>query len=122
MLLLLLLSFLHLIACHSSPSMQPLCHDGEGYALLQFKQSLGINDSASSDPSAYPKVASWKVDGESRDCCSWDGVECDRDSNSSLFHLVHLRRLNLADNDFNSSKIPSEIRNLSSSKSLVCNI
>jgi len=35
------------------------------------------------------------------------------DSNSSLFHLVQLRRLNLADNDFNNSKIPSGIRNLS---------
>ncbi|KAJ6750418.1 hypothetical protein OIU85_000997 [Salix viminalis] len=59
------------------------------------------------------------------------GVECDRDSghvigldlsssflygsidsNSTLFHLVHLRRLNLSDNDFNNSEIPSEIRNL----------
>ncbi|KAJ6750409.1 hypothetical protein OIU85_000988 [Salix viminalis] len=112
--------------------MHPLCHEEESHALLQFKQSLVINESASSDPSSYPKVASWKVDGESRDCCSWDGVECDRDSghvigldlsssclygsidsNSTLFHLVHLRRLNLADNDFNNSKIPSEIRNLS---------
>jgi Leucine-rich repeat (LRR) protein len=35
------------------------------------------------------------------------------DSNSSLFHLVQLRRLNLADNDFNNSEIPSGIRNLS---------
>ncbi|KAJ6750421.1 hypothetical protein OIU85_001000 [Salix viminalis] len=112
--------------------MHPLCHDEESHALLQFKQSLAIDESASSDPSAYPKVASWKVDGESRDCCSWDGVDCDRDSghvigldlsssclygsidsNSSLFHLVHLRRLNLADNNFNNSEIPSEIRNLS---------
>ncbi|KAJ6315990.1 hypothetical protein OIU78_019295, partial [Salix suchowensis] len=111
--------------------MHPLCHDEESHALLQFKQSLVIHESASSDPSAYPKVASWKVDGESRDCCSWDGVECDRDSghvigldlsssflygsidsNSSLFHLIHLRRLNLADNDFKNSEIPSEIRNL----------
>jgi hypothetical protein len=84
-------------------------------------------------PSAYPKVASWKVvDGECGDCCSWNGVECDGDSghvigldlsssclygsidsNSSLFHLVQLRSLNLADNDFNNSEIPSEIRNLS---------
>ncbi|KAJ6303394.1 hypothetical protein OIU77_017297 [Salix suchowensis] len=111
--------------------MHPLCHDEESHALLQFKQSLAINESVSSDPSAYPKNASWKVDGESRDCCSWDGVECDRDSghvigldlsssflygsidsNSTLFHLVHLGRLNLADNDFNNSEIPSEIRNL----------
>uniref|UniRef100_A0A6N2K8W1 Leucine-rich repeat-containing N-terminal plant-type domain-containing protein n=1 Tax=Salix viminalis TaxID=40686 RepID=A0A6N2K8W1_SALVM len=128
---LLLLLFFHLRACHSSPSIHPLCHDEESHALLQFKQSLAINESTSSDPSAYPKVASWKVDGESRDCCSWDGVECDMDSghvisldlssiclygsidsNSTLFHLVHLGRLNLADNDFNNSEIPSEIRNL----------
>ncbi|KAF9665291.1 hypothetical protein SADUNF_Sadunf16G0107400 [Salix dunnii] len=112
--------------------MHPLCHDEESRALLPFKQSLVINESASSDPSTYSKVASRKVDGESRDCCSWDGVECDRDSrhvigldlsssclygsidsNSSLFHLVQLRRLNLADNDFKNSEIPSEIRNLS---------
>jgi Leucine-rich repeat (LRR) protein len=132
MVLLFLLSFFHHRACHSSPSMQALCHAEEGNALLQFKESLVIHRSASSDPSAYPKVASWKVDGESGDCCSWDGVECDRDSGhvvgldlsstclygsidsySSLFHLVQLRRLNLADNDFNNSKIPSGIRNLS---------
>uniref|UniRef100_A0A6N2MKB9 Uncharacterized protein n=1 Tax=Salix viminalis TaxID=40686 RepID=A0A6N2MKB9_SALVM len=48
-------------ACHSSPSIHPLCHDEESHALLQFKKSLVINESASSDPSAYPKVASWKV-------------------------------------------------------------
>jgi len=132
MLLLCLLSLFHLRACHSSPSMQPLCNHEESRALLQLKESLVINESASSDPSAYPKVASWKVDGESGDCCSWEGVECDGDSghvidldlsssclygsidsNSSLFHLVQLRRLNLADNDFNNSEIPSEIRNLS---------
>jgi len=132
MLLLLLLSLFHLRACYSSPSMQPLCHDDESHALLQLKESFVINESASSDPSAYPKVASWRVDGESGDCCSWDGVECDRDSghvigldlsssclhgsidsNSSLFHLVQLRRLNLAGNDFKNSEIPSEIRNLS---------
>ncbi|KAJ6865432.1 receptor-like protein 47 [Populus alba x Populus x berolinensis] len=132
MLLLFLLSLFHLRACYSSPSMQPLCHDDESYALLQFKESLVINESASYESSAYPKVASWKVDGETGDCCSWDGVKCDGDSghvigldlsssclygsidsNSSLFHLVQLRRLNLADNDFNNSEIPSEIRNLS---------
>ncbi|XP_061955006.1 receptor-like protein 7 [Populus nigra] len=132
MLSLFLLSFFHLRACHSSPSMQPLCHDEESHALMQFKESLVIHRSASYDPAAYPKVASWNVDRESGDCCSWDGVDCDGDSghvigldlsssclygsidsNSSLFHLVWLRRLDLADNDFNNSKIPSEIRNLS---------
>ena len=31
---------------------------------------------ASSDPMAYPKVASWIPD-EEHNCCSWDSVECD---------------------------------------------
>ncbi|KAG5253449.1 receptor protein [Salix suchowensis] len=107
--------------------MHPLCHDEESHALLQFKQSLAINESASSDPSAYPKVASWKVDGESRDCCSWDGVECDRDSghviglvppcsidsNSTLFHL--LETLMLTGTSF-SSQLPESIGNLKSLK------
>ncbi|XP_011032783.1 PREDICTED: receptor-like protein 12 [Populus euphratica] len=30
------------------------CHDDESHALLQFKESLVINESASSDPSGYP--------------------------------------------------------------------
>uniref|UniRef100_A0A2N9EM71 Uncharacterized protein n=1 Tax=Fagus sylvatica TaxID=28930 RepID=A0A2N9EM71_FAGSY len=100
--------------------------------LLQFKESFVINKSASSDPSAYPKVASWTLEGNNSDCCSWDGVECDEvtghvigldlnssclygsiNSNSSLFHLVHLQRLNLADNHFNFSQIPSTVSNLS---------
>ncbi|XP_062079011.1 receptor-like protein 9DC3 [Humulus lupulus] len=62
----------------------------------------------------------------------WHGVECDEitghvisldlsssylygslDSNSSLFNLVHLQRLNLEDNHFNYSQIPSAIKKLS---------
>ncbi|PNX78921.1 receptor-like protein kinase, partial [Trifolium pratense] len=62
------------------------------------------------------------------DCCSWDGIQCDEhtnqvihidlrscqlygrmDANSSLFRLVHLRVLDLSDNDFNYSQIPSKI-------------
>ncbi|XP_028085788.1 receptor-like protein 7 [Camellia sinensis] len=111
---------------------QPLCHAHESSALLQFKQTFSIVKSASSDPSSYPKVASWKLQGESGDCCSWDGVECDEDtghvigldlsssflhgsinSSSSLFSLVHLQRLNLANNDFDYSHIPTEISHLS---------
>ena len=34
-------------------------------------------------------------------------------SSRSLFHLVHLQRLNLADNYFNYSQIPSTVSNLS---------
>ncbi|XP_028093075.1 receptor-like protein 7 [Camellia sinensis] len=111
---------------------QPLCHAHESSALLQFKQTFSIDKSASSDPSSNPKVASWKLQGESGDCCSWDGVECDEDtghvigldlsssflhgsinSSSSLFSLVHLQRLNLANNDFDYSHIPTEISHLS---------
>jgi Leucine-rich repeat (LRR) protein len=78
------------------------------------------------------KVLSWRVEGDKSDCCSWDGVECDEhtghviglnlsnsclfgsiNSNSSLFRLVQLQRLNLAGNDFNGSHIPSQVRDLS---------
>lgn len=104
---------------------------------MQFKQTFSIDEFASPDPFAYPKVASWKLEGESGDCCSWDDVECDENkgqmigldlnssflhgsinSSSSLFYLVHLRRLNLAHNDFNYSQIPLEIGHLSGLTSL----
>ncbi|GFZ07062.1 hypothetical protein Acr_18g0012320 [Actinidia rufa] len=115
----------------------PLCHEGESSALLQFKHSFFINEHASRDRFAYPKVESWKLEGNTSDCCSWDGVECDHntghviglnlsssflcgsiDANSSLLSLVHLRRLNLADNHFNYSRIPSGVRRLSRLTSL----
>ncbi|XP_044471366.1 receptor-like protein 6 [Mangifera indica] len=86
-----------------------------------------INKFASPDPFVYPKVASWKVD---KNYYSWDKVKCNKvtshlveldltnsclygsiNSSSSLFHLVHLTRLSLANNDFNGSKIPSIIKN-----------
>ncbi|XP_057463274.1 receptor-like protein 7 [Actinidia eriantha] len=117
--------------------MQPLCHESESSALLQFKHSFFINEYASRDRFAYPKVKSWKLQGNTSDCCSWDGVECDHntghvigldlsssflygsiDANSSLLSLVHLRRLNLADNHFNYSRIPSGVRRLSRLTSL----
>nr|XP_023929437.1 receptor-like protein 9DC3 [Quercus suber] len=130
-----LMHFLALLSLHnlmfaSSSFVQPLCHDDESFALLQFKESFIINQSASHETSAYPKVSSWKL--ESDDCCSWDGVGCDEDtghvisldlsssclygsinSSSSLFRLVYLQRLNLSDNDFNLSRIPVGIRQLS---------
>ena len=132
--LLFLIPLLHAIATSCSASRQPvLCHDDESSALLQFKQSFHWNLNSCFDPSDYPpKISSWKVEGVDTDCCSWDGVECDEEtghvigldlsfsclygsmlSNSSLFSLVHLRRLNLAYNDFNSSQIPSGFSRLS---------
>ncbi|XP_062153913.1 receptor-like protein 53 [Alnus glutinosa] len=124
---------MHLIFTLSSPSMQPLCHHDDSSALLQFKESFIMNNSPSFYlPTCDQKVASWTVEGDKSDCCSWDGVECDKDtghviglhlsnnclfgsinSTSSLFRLVHLERLNLAYNNFNNSHIPSQVRDLS---------
>ncbi|KAL2340533.1 hypothetical protein Fmac_008473 [Flemingia macrophylla] len=105
------------------------CHKLESYALLKFKERFVISKSASYDPFSYPKIASWNG---STDCCSWDGIQCDLhtghviaillhstqiygtiDANSSLFHLKYLQTLDLADNDFNHSQIPSRIGELS---------
>ncbi|KAL9457315.1 hypothetical protein AB3S75_006375 [Citrus x aurantiifolia] len=66
------LIFHHAIA-HFVSSTQPLCHHHERSALLNFKESLVINQTASSYSSTYPKVATWKPDEKNRDCCSWDG-------------------------------------------------
>ncbi|XP_074332333.1 receptor-like protein 7 [Apium graveolens] len=121
------------VSTKSNPSMQPLCHVEERMALLQFKQGFEISKTAFYAPSAYPKILSWKLQGNtSKDCCSWEGVYCDQqtghvdsldlsssflygsiDSESSLFSLNHLRSLNLADNHFNYSLIPSKIASLS---------
>eukprot|EP00257_Ricinus_communis_P003373 XP_002515406.2 receptor-like protein 7 [Ricinus communis] len=132
----LLLSFACLLVCNSSSIQQPWCHDEERSFLLQFKQSQAIDMSAC-EPSGYTKVNTWKLGSNTSDCCSWDGVECDKDtgyvigldltssclygsinSSSSLFRLVHLTSLNLAYNNFNRSKIPPGIMNLLSLTSL----
>ncbi|KAF3454487.1 hypothetical protein FNV43_RR04934 [Rhamnella rubrinervis] len=78
---------------------------------------------------SYPKMKFWK---EEKDCCSWDGVACNMKtgrvvaldlahswlqgplrSNSSLFKLHGLRRINMAFNNFSFSLIPSEFGRLS---------
>ncbi|KAL9255545.1 Receptor-like protein [Drosera capensis] len=122
----------------SASSSPILCHDAERSALLHFKQGLSIHPSASIDPSAYPKTLSWKSTGNvSTDCSKWDGVECDELSghvigldlsssclygsiqpNSTLFELVHLQALNLADNNFR-GEIPEAFCNATSLKVLI---
>ncbi|GKV26032.1 hypothetical protein SLEP1_g35393 [Rubroshorea leprosula] len=116
----------------SSFSTTQLCSHEEAFALLQFKTSFSINNTAS-DPDRcntyhtkpYYKTESWK---EGIGCCSWDGVSCDNvtghvialdlscsflsgtfPSNSTLFLLKNLQSLNLSFNDFRLSKIPPEI-------------
>lgn len=112
----------------SLTSLQPSCHGDERSALLQFKESFVIAKSASSYEGAYPKVLDWNTSN----CCSWNGIECDEDtgyvvgldvsssclygsinSNNTLFRLVHLQSLDLADNHFNFSQIPTAISQLS---------
>ncbi|XP_059449426.1 receptor-like protein 20 [Corylus avellana] len=108
---------------HSSP---PMCHGDDSSALLQFKQSF-FTPVYDFDKCQF-KLASWTLELNKSDCCSWDGVECDDNtgrvigldlsssclfgsinSSSSLFRLVHLQRLNLAYNSFFSSSIPPQV-------------
>ncbi|OWM85903.1 hypothetical protein CDL15_Pgr012153 [Punica granatum] len=105
-----------------------LSNIGECDALLQFSNSFNIKENAPgyycvvlSSISSHPKTASWK---NGTDCCSWDGVTCHiatnqvigldlacswlrgpLHSNSTLFSLPSLQRLNLAGNDFYGSPI-----------------
>ncbi|XP_052885109.1 receptor-like protein 9DC1 [Gossypium arboreum] len=101
-------------------------------SLIQFKNSFSITKTPLAawycdeiaGLKSYPKTNSWK---EGTDCCSWDGVTCDHlnahvialdlscswlygnfPSNTTLFLLPNLQKLNLAYNDFNDSKIPFE--------------
>ncbi|XP_021800005.1 receptor-like protein 12 [Prunus avium] len=132
MCVLLKLLLFHLVAVASAfSSLKPYsCHGEERAALLQFKQGFVIDESASGN-GAYPKVSSWNpAEGGTSNCCAWSGVQCDKrtghvisldlsssclygsiNSSSSLFRLVHLQRLNLADNNFNYSQIPTTLGN-----------
>ncbi|XP_042939450.1 receptor-like protein 50 [Carya illinoinensis] len=106
-------------------SEEPLCHDGERLALLQFKESFIINQSASYYQFAYPKVSSWMLESSSTDCCSWDGVKCNKDtghisasiSAATVFKLSRLTNLNLSASVF-SGQIPTEFFELSKLVSL----
>uniref|UniRef100_A0A2K1YM23 Leucine-rich repeat-containing N-terminal plant-type domain-containing protein n=1 Tax=Populus trichocarpa TaxID=3694 RepID=A0A2K1YM23_POPTR len=105
---------------HSTISSSHFCAPDQSLSLLQFKESFSINSSASGR-CHHPKTESWK---EGTGCCLWDGVSCDMKtghvtaldlscsmlygtlhSNSTLFSLHHLQKLDLSDNDFNNSHI-----------------
>ncbi|GMN53223.1 hypothetical protein TIFTF001_022357 [Ficus carica] len=103
------------------------CVPDQSSILLQLKHEFSPEGPAKSSP----KMRTWK---EGSDCCFWDGVICDETSsglvvglnlsdsslqgplrsNSSLFGLVRLQKLDLAFNDFSSSRIPSRLGQLSS--------
>ncbi|CAL9018014.1 unnamed protein product [Prunus brigantina] len=106
----------------SSLSSGHLCHPEDGSALLQFKNSFSIFDTF------YYSNSNWTISWQKgKDCCSWSGVTCEKmtghviglnlsygglqgniHSNSSLFSLGHLKRLELAHNDFRGSPISSK--------------
>nr|XP_048330842.1 receptor-like protein 6 [Ziziphus jujuba var. spinosa] len=117
------LLLLDIVVANSLNSVGSTCHDDERCALLQFRESFLIDKSFSL---CNPKVLEWNSHGSN--CCLWDGVQCDEqtgrvigldlsssclfvsiNSNSTLFNLVHLQRLNLAGNNFNYSQIPAAI-------------
>ncbi|KAK3231303.1 hypothetical protein Dsin_003184 [Dipteronia sinensis] len=113
------LSFALLVFSTSHEQSSALLH-------FKFKQLFSFVESGayrSCDTQLhYPKMKYWKED---IDCCTREGVTCDMvtghligldlncswlygriPSNSSLFLLSHLKKLNLASNDFNLSEIP----------------
>ncbi|GKV33097.1 hypothetical protein SLEP1_g41641 [Rubroshorea leprosula] len=97
----------------SSPNSSPhLCRPEERSALLDFKSTTDIIDFSL----CTPIIQSWN---ESKDCCSWEGIACDKrnghvigldlssncleanlTTNSSLFRLEKLQSLNLSHNYF----------------------
>ncbi|TYI41976.1 hypothetical protein ES332_A01G065100v1 [Gossypium tomentosum] len=112
-------SFLSLSSSSVNPT--PLCLPEDTSALLQFDNTLFIDESAH-DLCAYPKTKSWN---ESTNCCTWEGVTCNKvtgqvisldlscsmltgslSPNTSLFRLQGLKRLDLSFNNFSGS-IPS---------------
>ncbi|KAL9371993.1 hypothetical protein Peur_034237 [Populus x canadensis] len=110
------------ISSSNYSSSSHFCAPDQSLSLLQFKESFSISSSASGR-CQHPKTESWK---EGTDCWLWDGVTCDMKTgqvtaldlacsmlygtlhpNSTLFSLHHLQKLDLSDNDFQSSHISS---------------
>uniref|UniRef100_A0A6N2KLT7 Uncharacterized protein n=1 Tax=Salix viminalis TaxID=40686 RepID=A0A6N2KLT7_SALVM len=119
----------HFQPSHSSSNFSSpvkLCPADQSLALLQFKASFSM---MSSYPwRDQPKTVVWR---EGTDCCSWDGVTCNMKtghviglalrcsmlhgtlhSNSTLFFLHHLQKLDLSHNNFNRSVISSSFGQL----------
>ncbi|KAL7248602.1 hypothetical protein ACSBR2_003357 [Camellia fascicularis] len=97
------------------------CLPDQSSLLLQLKKTLDFNLTFS------VKLVNWT---QGNDCCGWKGVTCDQNGhvtvldlnsesinggvnkNSSLFSLKFLESLNLANNSFNFTQIPSSFGNL----------
>ncbi|KAM3324563.1 hypothetical protein P3S67_005715 [Capsicum chacoense] len=112
-----------------SSSLPHLCPKHQAHALLQFKQMCTFNPNASDD-CYIPTTLAWN---NSTNCCSCNRVHCDEmtgqvieldvscrglqgkfHSNSSLFQLSNLKRLDLSFNNFFGSLISAKFSELSS--------
>uniref|UniRef100_A0A6N2KVG7 Leucine-rich repeat-containing N-terminal plant-type domain-containing protein n=1 Tax=Salix viminalis TaxID=40686 RepID=A0A6N2KVG7_SALVM len=131
-------TMLHVSSSHFQPSLSSsnfsspvlLCPAAQSLALLQFKNSFPMMTSSPSVIRCYqqPKRVLWR---EGTDCCSWDGVTCNMKtghviglhlgcsmlygtlhSNSTLFFLHHLQKLDLSYNDLNGSAKLSRLASL----------
>lgn len=133
-LLFLLASF---ILCQLVLSSLAICPKDQSLALVEFNKTHVVDKSLASfncvfyeAQKSYPKTSSWNMN---KDCCSWDGIICDEmtghvieldlscsqlvgkiDSNSSLFQLFHLQRLDLSGNNFSNSHISPKFGRFSS--------
>ncbi|XP_071698951.1 receptor-like protein 6 [Rutidosis leptorrhynchoides] len=112
-----------------------LSHDDECSALFQFKQSILHQDSNFFN--SWRLITNNRSDNGS-DCCLWNGVVCTKNnarhvieldlsksslqgpisSNSTIFNLAYLQKLNLSMNDFSNSRIPTEIAHLNKLRTL----
>ncbi|KAM7528626.1 hypothetical protein LguiB_032036 [Lonicera macranthoides] len=99
------------------------CLEDQRSLLLQLKKTLVFSSSFSS------KLVKWN---HSKACCLWEGITCSKaghvigldlnsesitggiDNSSGLFGLQFLQSLNLANNNFNFTQIPSVFNNLTS--------
>ncbi|TYI96241.1 hypothetical protein E1A91_D01G057200v1 [Gossypium mustelinum] len=140
--LLFVLFFLSVVDCclslsSSSLNPSPSCLPEDTSALLQFKNTMSIDDFAFYSY-CYPKTNSWN---ESTNCCSWEGstwlaifnkgVTCEKATgqvisldlscsklvgslspNTTLVRLRGLKRLDLSLNNFSASSIPSGFNQL----------
>ncbi|PHT90127.1 hypothetical protein T459_05240 [Capsicum annuum] len=111
-----------------SSALPHLCPEDQVHALLPFKQMFTVNPNASD----YCRRSRTLSRNKSTDCCSWNGVQCDEmtrqvieldlycsglqgkfHTNSSLFKLSNLKRLDLSYNDFSGSLISPKFGELS---------
>ncbi|KAL8093088.1 receptor-like protein 39 [Apium graveolens] len=123
--LLLLMPFFQILLVYDITSVSGQCLDNQRSLLLHLVEGLAF------DASVSRKLVTWKQSTE--DCCKWEGVICNIssghvigleldgesinagiNSSSSLYKFQYLQRLNLANNNFNATEIPSGLFNLTS--------